>query len=199
MISGCIGPRGDGYKPDSMMSAGEAEAYHARQIRTFRGTDADMVTAITMNYADEAIGIARAAAAADMPVAISFTVETDGRLATGQPLGEAIEMVDDASGRAPAYYMINCAHPTHFAAEFAANAPWVDRLRGLRANASRLQPRRARCRDRARRRATPRSSAGAMPTCADAAPRSPCSAAAAAPIIATSPRSASPAWRSPRD
>ena len=95
-----------------------------------------MVTAITMTYADEAIGVARAAAEPACRSAISFTVETDGRLPSGQALGEAIEQVDDETGAAPAYYMINCAHPTHFADVLEAGAPWVARIGGLRANAS---------------------------------------------------------------
>ena len=90
VISGCVGPRGDGYSPNAMMSAAEAEDYHSEQIGTFRETEADMVTAITMNYVEEAIGITRAADAAGMPVAISFTLETDGRLPTGQTLKDAI-------------------------------------------------------------------------------------------------------------
>jgi S-methylmethionine-dependent homocysteine/selenocysteine methylase len=136
VISGCIGPRGDGYNPKAFMTETEAERYHAMQVNTFRDADADMVTAITMTYAAEAIGIARAARAAGMPVAISFTVETDGRLPGGRTLREAIEEVDAATGRAPVYYMINCAHPTHFADVLAAGEPWVSRIRGLRANAS---------------------------------------------------------------
>jgi S-methylmethionine-dependent homocysteine/selenocysteine methylase len=136
VISGCIGPRGDGYNPTSIMSAEEAQRYHAAQIGTFSATDADMVTAITMNYVDEAIGITRAAQAAGMPVVISFTVETDGKLPTGQTLQAAIEAVDAATGGAPAYYMINCAHPTHFADALVADEPWVARIRGIRANAS---------------------------------------------------------------
>jgi len=96
---------------------------------------ADMVSAITMNYVEEAIGIARAAQEAGMPVAISFTVETDGRLPTGQPLQDAIQQVDEATGSYPAYYMLNCAHPEHF--EKVLEKPWARRIRGLRANASR--------------------------------------------------------------
>jgi S-methylmethionine-dependent homocysteine/selenocysteine methylase len=137
VISGCVGPRGDGYNPVDTMAEADAEAYHRRQIETFAETAADMVTAITMNYAEEAIGVARAAAAARLPVAISFTVETDGRLPTGQSLGAAIEQVDSATSRYPAYYMINCAHPTHFDLVLAEPRPWVERIRGLRANASR--------------------------------------------------------------
>jgi S-methylmethionine-dependent homocysteine/selenocysteine methylase len=118
------------------MDAAEAEHYHTMQAEAFREADADLVTAITMTYAAEAIGIARAAQAVGMPVALSFTVETNGRLPDGQTLQEAIEQVDDATGNAPAYYMINCAHPTHFAGALASGEPWAARIRGLRANAS---------------------------------------------------------------
>ena len=138
VISGCIGPRGDGYIPDTAMLAIEAEAYHQIQIETFANTAADLVTAITMNYAEEAVGIVRAAKHANMPIVISFTVETDGNLPTGQPLGDAIKQVDDATSRYPAYFMINCAHPSHFASVLHGNEPWAARIRGLRANASKM-------------------------------------------------------------
>jgi homocysteine S-methyltransferase len=137
VISGCIGPRGDGYIPNSVMNAQEAESYHREQIETFAGSAVDMVTAITMNYAEEAIGIARAAQKFNMPVALSFTVETDGNLPTGQTLQSAIRQVDDATSGYPAYYMINCAHPTHFEHILADGRPWLERIRGIRANASR--------------------------------------------------------------
>jgi S-methylmethionine-dependent homocysteine/selenocysteine methylase len=136
VISGCIGPQDDGYNPTTKLNADEARDYHSTQIGTFRETAADMVTAITMTYADEAIGIARAATDAGMPAVISFTLETDGRLPSGQGLGEAVEQVDEATDGAPAYYMINCAHPTHFEAVVTAAEPWAARIRGLRANAS---------------------------------------------------------------
>jgi S-methylmethionine-dependent homocysteine/selenocysteine methylase len=136
VISGCIGPRDDGYSPAPKLSAADARNYHATQIGTFRETAADMVTAVTMTHVDEAVGIARAAADAGLPSAISFTLETDGKLPSGQGLGEAIEQVDDETGSAPAYYMINCAHPTHFESVLETGAPWVERIRGLRANAS---------------------------------------------------------------
>jgi S-methylmethionine-dependent homocysteine/selenocysteine methylase len=137
VVSGCVGPRGDGYDPGAAMSPDEAQDYHAAQIGAFADGAADMVTAITMTNASEAIGLARAAQAAGMPVAISFTVETDGRLPTGQALKEAIAEVDEATGGAPAYYMINCAHPTHFDGTLQGKGEWLDRIRGLRANASR--------------------------------------------------------------
>lgn len=137
VISGCVGPRGDGYKPVNTMSEKEAESYHQKQIQAFENTVTDMVTAITMNYAEEAVGVTRAAKNVDMPVVISFTVETDGRLPSGQTLRSAIEQVDSATSNYPSYYMINCAHPTHFEHVLAEDEPWKQRVRGVRANASR--------------------------------------------------------------
>jgi homocysteine S-methyltransferase len=137
VVSGTLGPRGDGYVPGELMSAAEAQDYHAEQIAVFADTDADMIGAFTLTNIAEAIGIACAAKAADMPAAISFTLETDGKLPTGDALGEAIAAVDAASGEWPAYYMINCAHPTHFEGTLAAGGAWLNRLRGVRANASR--------------------------------------------------------------
>ena len=136
VISGCVGPEGDGYAPETMLSADEAERYHSTQIGTFADTAADMVTAITMTYAEEATGVTRAAAAVGLPVAISFTLETDGRLPSGQALGGAIQEVDDSTDGGPAYYMINCAHPTHFDDAIAGGEPWLERIGGLRTNAS---------------------------------------------------------------
>jgi S-methylmethionine-dependent homocysteine/selenocysteine methylase len=136
VINGVVGPRGDGYKADTHMSVPMAERYHSAQIEAFRDTEADMVSAITITYPEEAAGIARAAQANGMPCVISFTVETDGRLPSGHTIGEAVGEVDAATGSFPAYYMINCAHPTHFESVLDVGAPWLDRIRGLRANAS---------------------------------------------------------------
>ncbi|NJL43470.1 MAG: homocysteine S-methyltransferase family protein [Pseudanabaena sp. SU_2_4] len=136
VISGCLGPRGDGYVPSDAMTADATETYHRTQIEVFREADADMVTAITMNYVEEAIGITLAAQSVGMPVVISFTVETDGKLPTGQTLQDAIAQVDTTTNNAPVYYTINCAHPTHFADVLTAGEPWLDRIRGIRANAS---------------------------------------------------------------
>ena len=137
VISGNIGPRGDGYDPSRIMTISEAQAYHAEQIAVLRKTPVDLVSAFTLNYVNEAIGIALAARAATMPVVLSFTLETDGRLPTGETLKQAIISVDEATGRAPAYYMINCAHPTHFSDVIASGESWANRISGLRANASR--------------------------------------------------------------
>ena len=151
VISGCIGPQDDGYNPSAFMSADAAREYHATQIGTFADTEADMVTAITMTYVEEALGLTRAAGDAGMPVAISFTVETDGRLPSGQPLGEAIEQVDAETDAAPAYYMINCAHPAHFEDALAAGGGWRSRIRRPARERLDQEPRRARRGDRARR------------------------------------------------
>ena len=136
VISGCVGPQDDGYRPAETMSADAARDYHSMQIGTFADTAADMVTAITMTHPDEANGVTRAARDVGLPAAISFTLETDGRLPNGQALGDAIEEVDEATGGEPAYYMINCAHPTHFDAVLTRDGAWRNRIGGLRANAS---------------------------------------------------------------
>jgi S-methylmethionine-dependent homocysteine/selenocysteine methylase len=137
LISGCIGPRGDGYDASREISPEEAERYHAEQIASFARTQADLVSALTITNTAEAIGITRAARKAGMPVVISFTLETDGRLPSGERLGEAIMSVDALTDHGPAYYMINCAHPTHLELALEADGRWLGRLRGFRANASR--------------------------------------------------------------
>ena len=136
VISGCIGPGGDGYNPDDYMTAEQAQKYHSAQIKSFSASAADMVTAMTITYAEEAIGIVRAARVENIPVVISFTVETDGRLPNGQVLKEAIKQVDAETGSAPAYFMINCAHPEHFENTLAGDENWLSRIHGIRANAS---------------------------------------------------------------
>ncbi|WP_298851997.1 homocysteine S-methyltransferase family protein [uncultured Ruegeria sp.] len=136
VINGVIGPQDDGYAPARVMKAAQAETYHAAQIGWFDEFGADMVSAITMTYSDEAIGIASAAKTKSMPVAIAFTVEIDGRLPSGETLADAIRAVDEATDDYPAYYMINCAHPDHFA--HVLHGDWTKRIMGLRANASRM-------------------------------------------------------------
>lgn len=138
MISGCVGPRGDGYSADSIMKIGSAENYHSEQILAFSMANVDMVSAITMTHVEEAIGIANAAAKLELPVVISFTVETDGKLPSGMSLKEAIRQVDRYAKVQPIYYMINCAHPTHFADMLMSGKEdgWTKRIKGIRANAS---------------------------------------------------------------
>jgi homocysteine S-methyltransferase len=136
LVSGLIGPRGDGYRPEHIMTADEAERYHGVQIATLSETAVDMVSALTLNYIGESIGIARAADAHGIPAVLSFTVETDGRLPSGDSLQSAIDAVDRATGASPAYYMINCAHPSHIEGALGNDGAWRERVRGLRANAS---------------------------------------------------------------
>jgi homocysteine S-methyltransferase len=137
VVSACMGPRGDGYDPGAILGADEAEEYHRHQATVLASAGPDMLSALTMNNVNEAIGLTRAAARTGLPLVLSFTVETDGRLPTGDELGAAIDAVDDATGNYPAYYMINCAHPTHFADALSAPGSRVERVRGIRANASR--------------------------------------------------------------
>ena len=136
VLSGLVGPRGDGYAPGAAITAEEAEEYHARQVGWLAETEVDMVKAATFGRAEEAVGVVRAAGASGLPVVVSFTVETDGSLPSGRPLGEAIQAVDEATSAAAAYFMVNCAHPDHFF-HLLGDTPWARRIRGIRCNASR--------------------------------------------------------------
>ena len=135
VISAPLGPEGDAYDPDSHLTTDEAQEFHSWQVGILADTAADLITGLTVTYVEEAIGIVRAATAVGMPVVISFTVETDGRLPSGQPLAEAINQVDRETDGVAAYFMINCAHPTHFLPVLDGPGPW-HRIRGIRANAS---------------------------------------------------------------
>jgi S-methylmethionine-dependent homocysteine/selenocysteine methylase len=136
VLSAVVGPRGDAYRPEAQITMQSAEDYFAEQLGWLAATEADMISALTFNQASEAAGLARAARAVGMPVMISFTVETNGALPTGQSLASAIAEVDETTDAYPAYYMINCAHPDHFSGVLQ-DAPWAKRIRGVRANASR--------------------------------------------------------------
>ena len=136
VLCGQVGPRGDGYAPSDQMSTEEAADYHSEQIEVYSNTEADFVAGFTLCYPEEASGIVRAAQTYKMPVAIAFTVETDGRLPTGVSVEEAINQVDSETDGGPLYYQINCAHPDHFTSIFNSE-PWMTRLRGVVANASR--------------------------------------------------------------
>lgn len=137
VVSGNIGPRGDGYNPSELLAPEVAERYHRPQIESFAAAGADRVTMLTATHTGEPIGIVRAAVAAGLPVVIAFTVETDGRLPTGQPLHEAIAEVDEATDSAALHFGINCAHPDHFTDALKADRAAIGRIELLRANASR--------------------------------------------------------------
>lgn len=136
VLAGIVGPRGDGYIADAPDSVEAAAGYHYAQAAALKAGGVDMLAAVTMTTSAEALGVANAAASVGLPVAISFTVETDGRLPSGEGLREAIERVDGEATERPAYFAVNCAHPSHFEAVFEAGGAWVQRIRALRANAS---------------------------------------------------------------
>lgn len=135
-IAGTIGPRREAWQYDGDMTVDEGVDYHSPQIEAFAETRAFQLHACTLTNTPEAIAIVRAAKRAGLSAVISFTVETDGALPGGKPLGRAITEVDEATAGYPAYYMINCAHPTHFTPALSSGAAWVERIGGLRANAS---------------------------------------------------------------
>jgi S-methylmethionine-dependent homocysteine/selenocysteine methylase len=134
VISGMVGPRGDGYRPGARIDPDEAAEYHRPQVDAFAAAGADQVSALTLTDPGEAIGVTRAARAAGLPVTISFTVETDGRLPDGTTLAQAVTDVDAAAE--PDYYLVNCAHPQHIAPALASPGDWRDRIHGVRYNAS---------------------------------------------------------------
>ena len=120
------------------MSPTQAADYHRPQVEAFADSPVDLVSALTLTGPDEAVGIVDAAREAGLPVVVSFTVETDGRLPDDTALGDAVREVDDATGGAAACFMVNCAHPDHLAPAVDPAADWWPRLRGVRANASRM-------------------------------------------------------------
>ena len=136
LVSGCVGPRADGYVVGCRMTVDEARDYHAEQVDVFAETEADLVSLLTATYPEEATGFVRAAQAAGVPSVVSFTVEVDGRLPDGSTLADAVRAVDDATAAGPAYYMVNCAHPRHVRPALEPAGAWTHRLVGLRANAS---------------------------------------------------------------
>lgn len=135
-IAGILGPRRDAWQFDSGMTVREGYDYHSPQVEAFADTAARSIQVYTLTNTPEAIGIARAAERAGLPVVLSFTVETDGNLPGGKELGSAIKETDEATGGYPDYYMINCAHPLHFSSALHSGQSWVRRIGGLRANAS---------------------------------------------------------------
>ncbi|RGE17629.1 homocysteine S-methyltransferase family protein [Leucobacter sp. wl10] len=139
LVNGCVGPRYDDYDASQRMTAEEAERYHWPQVRALAEAGADRVTAVTTLDAAEGVGVVRAAQRARIPVAVSFVVDADGRLAGGGTLAEGIGEVDAATGGAACGFLVNCAHPDEAAAGLAAcaGAPELDRIVGFRLNAAR--------------------------------------------------------------
>jgi len=137
VVSGNIGPRGDGYNPSELLTPEVAETYHGPQIDSFVAAGADRVTMLTATHTGEPIGALRAAVARGVPAVIAFTVETDGRLPSGQALHDAVAEVDAATDGAALHFGINCAHPEHFSKALDVASSAIDRIQLVRANASR--------------------------------------------------------------
>jgi homocysteine S-methyltransferase len=136
LVSGCVGPRGDGYVLGDLMDPDDAAEYHAFQVDRMLDAGVDVITAMTLGYVEEAVGVVRAAAARRAPVVIAFTVETDATLPSGMALADAIEATDAATDCYATHYMVNCAHPTHFLPVLDPDRPAFGRIAGVRANAS---------------------------------------------------------------
>lgn len=135
VVSGAIGPRGDGYVARDVSSPEDYAVYHLPQIASFKAAGADVATAMTMTHVEEAIGVVAAARSVGLPVVVMFTVETDGRLPDGTPLADAVTATDAAGG--PDWFGVDCAHPEHLAPGLTDGA-WRERLVVVRPNASRL-------------------------------------------------------------
>lgn len=136
MFVGCIGPRGDAYSLNQTMTEEEAEEYHSFQLAGLKAAGVDLAMAMTFNNVPEAVGIARAAARADLPLEISFTLDSNHRLKSGPSLKSAIETVDFLAGEdRPDFYGINCSHPLEFSPALEPGT-WTRRIRSLRPNAA---------------------------------------------------------------
>lgn len=138
LVQGFIGPRGDAYQLNRTITETEAEDYHSVQLATLKEADVDLAWAFTLNNVAEAIGIARAAARIEVPLAISFTLDDNSKLKSGPSLAEAIESVDAATGGSAVFFSINCSHPFEFEPGLESG-DWIGRVRGLRPNASRME------------------------------------------------------------
>jgi len=135
LIEGALGPAGDGYAPEQLLTPAEASRLHSAQLETFVEVGVDIASAFTITHPGEAIGMVNRARDLGLPFALSFTVETDGRLPTGQDLASALDEVETATGGYVRYYGINCAHPEHFGEQLPSG--WVNRIGMVRPNASR--------------------------------------------------------------
>jgi S-methylmethionine-dependent homocysteine/selenocysteine methylase len=135
---GCVGPRGDAYQLNRTISEAEAEDYHSVQLTTLRDAKVPLVYAATFNNIPEAVGVVRAARRLGLPIALSFSLDSNSKLKSGPSVKEAIEAVDEATDRAPEFYAINCSHPVEFEPALEPGS-WIERLRNLRPNASKME------------------------------------------------------------
>lgn len=138
-VNGCVGPRyDDHYASQDNMTAEESESYYGVQVRALAAAGADRITLVTTMSVAEGIGVVRAAVAERIPVAVSFVVGDDGRLASGDSVAEAIAQIDAATDAVALGYLVNCAHPSEVEQGLAACADdaYLNRIIGFRLNAA---------------------------------------------------------------
>jgi len=137
VVTGKVGPIGDGYLAGKI-TVKEAHDYHRSQVSALASAGADLVCSHTFSSWEEGGGLAMAAKEVGIPLTVGFTVDIDGRLHSGQGLGEAIMAVDREAGSYPEYYTVNCAHPDHFrtALEEGQGSEWIKRIGEVLVNAS---------------------------------------------------------------
>lgn len=139
LFVGIIGPRGDAYALNKEITSAEAEDYHRVQLETLKRAEVDLVSAMTFNGTEEVIGLTRAAARVELPVAVYFTLDSSSRLRSGPTVREAIAIVDTEAGDdRPAFYGINCSHPLEFAPALE-EGDWIKRVRSFRPNAAMME------------------------------------------------------------
>lgn len=138
LLGGSIGPRGDAYSRGEPVTADSAEEYHSFQIACLKEAGADIACAHTFNNIPEAVGVARAARAEGLPLAMYFSLDSSSRLNTGPSLRDAVIETDSQTGNAPLFYGLNCSHPVEFEPALEPG-DWIDRLRSIRPNASKME------------------------------------------------------------
>ena len=136
LVAGCVGPQGDAYHRNEAVTETSAQAYHSTQMANLAAADVDVVEAMTFTSAEEAIGVIRAARAHDLPIVVSFMIDSAGAADGSWSFRKMIETVDSATDGYALFYGINCSHPVEFEPQLAEPGEWLDRIGLLRPNAS---------------------------------------------------------------
>ncbi|OQE12762.1 hypothetical protein PENFLA_c063G04031 [Penicillium flavigenum] len=115
VISGALGPLQDAYQDSTgTVSFGQAREYYGSQIHAFAEEGVDMICIMTVINLDEATAaVSLAQREYNLPIHVSFIVETDGRLRGGRTLEDAIREVDRLTESYTTYFGVNCAHPRY--------------------------------------------------------------------------------------
>jgi S-methylmethionine-dependent homocysteine/selenocysteine methylase len=113
VIDGVVGPLRDAYEDSSdEVSIDSARAVYRHQIRTLVEEGVEIISLMTVTNLNEAIAVIEVAKEMNIPVAVSFSLESDGKLLSGLSLENAIQTVDEATDGYTTYFGINCVHPT---------------------------------------------------------------------------------------